>query len=212
VLDERQRLAGEIHDTLAQGLTGIITQLEAAEQSRNQPYEWRRHVDKARALARENLKEARRSVQALRPGQLEGSRLPEAIAHMASEWSQASSVPVRLETTGDPVPLPPELEVTLFRVAQEALTNVARHANATRVGLTMSYLGEVVLLDVRDDGVGFQVDSDGQADRSADGHGYGFSAMRQRLQRVGGSLEVESAPGAGTAVSASVPTQSDAHG
>jgi signal transduction histidine kinase len=205
VLDERQRLAGEIHDTLAQGLTGIITQLEAAEQLRNDPGESQRHVEQARKLARESLSEARRSVQALRPGQLEESRLPEAIAKLAKEWSQTSGVPVRIETTGEAVPLPPALEVTLFRAAQEGLANVARHANATRVGLTVSYLDDMVRLDVRDDGVGFDVGVQGSAEATANGRGYGLSAMRQRLRRVGGSLEVESGPGVGTAISASVP-------
>jgi signal transduction histidine kinase len=212
VLDERQRLAGEIHDTLAQGLTGIITQLEAAEQSRNDTGEWQRHVEQARKLARESLSEARRSVQALRPGQLEGSRLPEAIAHLAKEWSHTSGVPVRIETTGEAVALSPELEITLFRVAQEGLTNVARHANATRVGLTLSYLEDVVRLDVRDDGVGFDAGLESTADAGANGHGYGLSAMRQRLRRVGGSLEVESGLGGGTAISASVPTSGGAGG
>ena len=205
ILDERQRLAGEIHDTLAQGLTGIITQLEAADQLRNDHAERQRHLEQARKLARESLSEARRSVQALRPGQLEDTRLPEALAKLAKEWSQATGVPVRLETTGEVVPLPPELEVTLFRVAQEALANAAKHANATRVGLTVSYLEDMVLLDVRDDGAGFDIGVEPTADAAANGHGYGLSAMRLRLQRVGGSLEVESGPGAGTAISARVP-------
>ena len=201
VLDERQRLAGEIHDTLAQGLTGIITQLEAAEQLRNDPGEWQRHVGQAQKLARESLTEARRSVQALRPGQLEGTHLPEAIAQLTKEWSTTSGVPIHLETTGEAVPLAPELEVALFRVAQEALTTVAKHANATRVGLTVSYLDDMVLLDVRDDGVGLE----STPDAGTNGHGYGLSAMRQRLARVGGSLEVESGSGGGTAISARVP-------
>ena len=205
VLDERQRLAGEIHDTLAQGLAGIITQLEAADQLRNEPGASQRHVEQARKLARESLSEARRSVQALRPGQLEGNRLADAIAKLAKEWSVTSGVPARSETTGEAVPLSPELEVTLFRVAQEGLTNVARHANATRVGLTLSYLGDMVRLDVRDDGGGFDFGVKSSADAGANGHGYGLRAMRQRLRRVGGSLEVESGPGMGTAISASVP-------
>jgi signal transduction histidine kinase len=212
VLDERQRLAGEIHDTLAQGLTGIITQLEAAEQLRNDQDEWQRHVEQAQKLARESLSEARRSVQALRPGQLEGSRLPEAFAKLAKTWSETSGVPVRIETNGEAVPLSTELEVTLFRAAQEALTNVAKHANATRVGLTLSYLEDMVLLDVLDDGVGFNVGFESTADAGANGNGYGLSAMRQRLLRVGGSLEIESGPGGGTAISASVPMSGGAGG
>jgi signal transduction histidine kinase len=207
VLDERQRLAREIHDTLAQGLTGIVTQLEAAEQAHEQPEVWQKHVLLARSLARESLTEARRAVQALRPEPLEGSRLADAIGEMAKRWSESSAVPVHLETTGRPTPLLTDLEVTLYRVAQEALTNVAKHARASRVGVTVSYMEDVVLLDVRDDGVGFVPGSP----MSTGGHvrsgtGFGLKAVEQRLRRVGGWLAIESAPGVGTAISASVPT------
>lgn len=212
VLDERQRMAGEIHDTLAQGLTGIITQLEAAEQLRLQPDEWQRHVEQAQKLARESLSEARRSVHALRPGPLEGSRLPEAIAQLARDWTQTSGVPVRIESTGEVVHLSPEVEVTLFRVAQEGLANVARHAKATRVGLTVTYLDDMVRLDVRDDGVGFDAGAERKGEAEANGHGYGLSAMRQRLRRIGGSLDVETGPDRGTAISASVPMSEAAEG
>ncbi|MDN3351295.1 sensor histidine kinase [Actinomadura sp. DC4] len=198
VLDERARMAREIHDTLAQGFTGIVAQLEAARQN---PGQWRRFADQAQALARDNLAEARRSVAALRPGQLEGAHLPEAIAGMSERWSQTSGVAVGVETTGEPRPLLADVEVALFRVAQEALTNVAKHAKASRVGLTLSYMEDVVLLDVRDDGIGFEprdIDFAGQS-------GFGLSSMRQRLLRVAGSLAIESGPGEGTAVNASVP-------
>ena len=203
MLDERQRLAGEIHDTLAQGLAGIITQLEAAEVAEGAD-EWRVHAETARTLARQSLGEARRSVQALRPSALENSRLPEAIAKLTNDWSVASGIAVQIETIGEPVPLNPELEVTLFRVAQEALTNVAKHAHATRVGLTVSYLDDVVLLDVRDDGAGFDLEH-ARAETGPDGHGFGLSGMQQRVGRIGGRLEIESTRGAGTAISASVP-------
>ncbi|WP_329262463.1 sensor histidine kinase [Actinoallomurus sp. NBC_01490] len=194
VLDERARMAREIHDTLAQGFTGIIAQLEAARQN---PDQWRRFTDQAQALARENLSEARRSVRALRPERLEQARLPEAISGMSERWSQTTGIAVGVETTGEPRPMLADVEVALFRVAQEALTNVAKHAKATRVGLTLSYMDDVVLLDVRDDGVGFEpCDADG---------GFGLSSMRQRLLRVAGNLAVESNPGEGTAVNASVP-------
>lgn len=205
ILDERQRLAREIHDTLAQDLTGIITQLEAAEQASNHPDAWRAHIDQARSLARDGLSEARRSVQALRPERLEGSHLPDAIADMGARWSESASVPLRVETTGQPMPLLAELEVALFRVAQEALTNVAKHAGASKVGLTLSYMDDMVLLDVRDDGIGFTAGPAPASVRSSSGHGFGLKAMDQRVRRVGGQLEIESAPGAGTAISASVP-------
>ena len=144
-------------------------------------------------------------MQALRPEPLEDSRLPEAIAEMAGRWSDASKVTLGFETTGEPRPLLAELEATLFRVAQEALANVAKHARASKVGLTLSYTDDAVLLDVRDDGVGF---SPGSPCRNGDaGHqgGFGLDAMRQRLRRVAGNLEIESAPGEGAAVNASVP-------
>jgi signal transduction histidine kinase len=198
VLDERARLAREIHDTIAQGLTGIVTQLEAAGVADGDPVVRRRHIDTARALARESLTEARRSVDALGPRQLVEAQLPDAIADMAKRWAETSGVELIIDTTGDPRPLLPELEVTLFRVAQEALANVGKHADATRVGLTLSYMDDVVVLDVRDDGRGF-------ASGARGGAGFGLVAMEQRVRRVAGAFSVESAPGDGTALSASVP-------
>ncbi|TWF74402.1 signal transduction histidine kinase [Pseudonocardia hierapolitana] len=198
MLDERARLAREIHDTIAQGLTGIVTQLEAAGVADGDPAVRRRHIETARALARESLTEARRSVDALGPRQLVEAQLPDAIADMAKRWAEGSGVELILDTTGDPRPLLPELEVTLFRVAQEALANVAKHADAGRVGLTLSYMDDVVVLDVRDDGRGF-------VSGARDGSGFGLLAMEQRVRRVAGTFSVESAPGEGVALSASVP-------
>ncbi|MGD0243057.1 MAG: sensor histidine kinase [Streptosporangiaceae bacterium] len=204
--DERQRMAREIHDTLAQGLTGIVTQLEAAQQTSHDA-ERERRIDNAKRLARDSLAEARRSVQALRPQALENSRLPEALADEVARWSATSGVAGEVETTGESRMLHPEIEVTLFRVAQEALANVAKHAGASRAGVTLSYMEDVVSLDVRDDGTGFAVASqtpDDPADDPASG-GFGLIAMRQRVTRLAGQLEIESEPGAGTAVSASLP-------
>ncbi|MHA6793357.1 sensor histidine kinase [Pseudonocardia bannensis] len=197
VLDERRRMAREIHDTLAQGLTGIVTQLEAADAAGDDPGLRRRHLDVARSLARESLTEARRSVDALRPGRLEEAQLPDAVTDLAKRWAETSGVAVRVDTTGEPRPLLPELEVTLFRVAQEALANVAKHAAASTAGLTLSYMDDVVVLDVRDDGAGFEPGSTSG--------GFGLAAMEQRVRRVSGTFTVESVPGDGTALSASVP-------
>jgi signal transduction histidine kinase len=202
VLDERQRLAGEIHDVLAQGLTGIVTQLEAADQAEQRPADHRRHLETAKQLARESLAEARRSVQALRPRPLDAATLPDALAEVVDGWSARHGVAAQIITTGTAHPLLPEIEATLLRTAQEALANVARHAEAGRVALTLSYMEDLVTLDVRDDGAGF----DPRAPRSeAYEGGYGLRAMRERVQRIAGTLAIESEPGAGTAISACVP-------
>ncbi|MEJ3746435.1 sensor histidine kinase [Actinomycetes bacterium KLBMP 9797] len=206
VRDERQRMAREIHDTLAQGLTGIITQLQAADRAREHPEQWQRRMDHVHALARDSLAAARRSVAALRPAELEGSHLPAALRDLAAQWSQRTGVIVHVETISEPRPLPADIETTLFRVAQEALANVAKHAKATKVGLTLSYLDDMVMVDVRDDGVGFELGSVPPPGALGDDSGYGLSAIRQRLAQLGGAFVVESAPGEGTAVNASVPT------
>jgi signal transduction histidine kinase len=197
--DERQRMAREIHDTLAQGLTGIITPLEAAQQTGHDA-ERDRRIGNATRLARDSLAEARRSVQALRPQALEDARFPDALAQEVARWSATSGVPAEVKTTGDAMTMHPEVEVTLLRVAQEALANVAKHAAATHAWVTLSYMGDVVTLDVRDDGAGLAGPG-----RSESGGGFGLIAMRQRVNRLAGQLEIESEPGAGTAVSASLP-------
>jgi signal transduction histidine kinase len=208
VLDERQRMAREIHDTLAQGLTGIISQLRAADHAGDDPAGWRRHVAAATRLAGESLTEARRSVHALRPEPLRSARLSEALAAVAERWSALHGIPVRVTTTGTAWPIRPEAETALLRIAQEALANVARHARATRVGVTLSYLEHEAALDVRDDGGGFDPARIAAADGPrADRGGFGLIAMRQRIESVSGTLQVESEPGAGTGISARVPAE-----
>jgi signal transduction histidine kinase len=209
VADERRRMAQEIHDTIAQGLAGIVTQLQAAQRADldaglGQPASG--HVSAAIDLARSSLSEARRSVQALAPEPLDGARLSEAVREVADRWTTLHGVPVTVATTGNARPMRPELEVALLRTAQEALANVAKHAHANRVGLTLSYMEDQVTLDVRDDGVGFEtVNGVGPARRRDDGGGFGLTAMRQRVEGVAGRLAIESEPDGGTAISASVP-------
>ena len=242
VRDERQRMAREIHDTLAQGLTGIITQLQAAEQAADDLAAWRRHFAAATRLARESLSEARRSVEALRPEALETARLADALADVAERWSALHGIPVQVTTTGTARPMQHQAEVALLRTAQEALANVAKHAQATRVGVTLSYMEHQVALDVRDDGQGFDLApllaagtsgtkgpnggaahpswngsshglvglsvGDGLRHASAGGTqtgGFGLVAMRQRIESLAGTLQVESEPGFGTGISACIP-------
>jgi signal transduction histidine kinase len=203
VLDERQRMAGEIHDTLAQGLVGIITQLEAVSRDAL-PAESERHMTAAVELARESLTEARRSVQALRPVPLEQAGLPEALRDVAAKWSERTHVQATVTTTGAVSHLRDEVELALLRTAQEALANVTKHAEAGRVVLTLSYMDDVVTLDVCDDGVGFAPASS----PSLRNGGFGLTAMRQRIEGLEGTLEIESEPGAGTTIAASIPAGS----
>jgi signal transduction histidine kinase len=200
VLDERQRMAREIHDTIAQGLTGVITQIEAVQQSPDDKVEVGRRLDTATDLARQSLAEARRSVQAILPGPLADSRLPDALTDVASRWSDINGVPVQVHTTGDRRPLHPQVEVMLLRAAQEGLANIGKHASASRAGITLSFMDNLVALDVRDDGSGFD------ADETPRTQSFGLAAMQQRVEDVNGVMQIESAPGEGTAVSVRVPT------
>ncbi|MEV0164882.1 sensor histidine kinase [Nonomuraea fuscirosea] len=196
VLDERHRVAGEIHDTLAQDLVALIGQLDAASRAGRDDVRGR-HLDRASELARRGLTETRRSVSALRPEPLEEARLPDAIGHLARSWADTAGVELRYEVTGQPVPLSADVEKVLFRVTQESLANVAKHAGATRTALTLSYTDELVLLDIRDDGTGFA-----PQERT---DGFGLDGMRRRVRGVGGTLEIESEPGRGTTVATAVP-------
>lgn len=202
MLEERGRLAREIHDTLAQGFISIVTHLEAAEENLSpgtKPVE--RHLDRAKRAARDNLVEARRLVAALRPEILESSSLPEALERISTRWSDETSVPANVETSGDYEQLPQELQVTLLRVAQEALSNVRRHAKARQVTLSLSYLEDLVVLDIQDDGTGFAPNT---TTNGSEG-GFGLRAMRERVEQLGGELLIESAAGEGTTLAVQIP-------
>ncbi len=207
VLRERQRMAHEIHDTLAQGFTSIVMNLEAAEgdvpatSSRAQ-----HHLEQARLTARESLTEARRLVWALRPEPLENASLPEALQRLAGRWTEESGISATVSTTGTPHPLPSEVEATLFRVAQEALNNVRKHARGvSRAALTISYMGDTVALDARDDGAGFDPAREVEKKRDRDSGGFGLKGMRERVEGAGGILSIESAPGEGSTLAVELP-------
>jgi signal transduction histidine kinase len=207
VLQERQRLAAEIHDTLAQGLASIVMHLEAAEQAlMASPSTAREHMVRARSAARENLAEARRFVWALQPQALEREPFANALSRAVERWSEDSGVPATMATTGTPRPLPQAVEVALLRAAQEALANAAKHASAHRVNITLSFMQDQVNLDVQDDGVGF--DPAQATAPGADARGYGLPGMRERARQLGGSVEVDSHPGEGTTVTIVMPLAS----
>ncbi|MFJ6658495.1 sensor histidine kinase [Streptomyces sp. NPDC091377] len=209
-LAERERLAREIHDTLAQGLSSQRMLLQAADRLWDgAPDTARGHVRTAAAIAESNLAEARRFVHDLTPADLaEAGGLPEALRAVADRESRAG-LTVRLHTEGTPgAPLAPAVEAALLRIAQGALANVREHARATTAAVTLTCLDDQIVLDVADDGIGF----DTTAERAGRGspRGHGLPASRARLRQLGGTLTVESAPGEGTVVSASVPLFTDA--
>ncbi|MET7284052.1 sensor histidine kinase [Kribbella sp. NPDC005582] len=201
VADERRRLAAEIHDTLAQGLTGIIAQLQVVSTTPD-PKIAEEHLTRATDLARHSLGEARRSVQNLAPDGLSDDGLPTTLRRTVDQWAERTGVRTELTVTGTVQRLHGEISATLLRITQEALANVAKHAAASRVGVTLSFMDTEVTLDVRDDGAGF--DPLLLPVRSGTG-GFGLDGMRARAERIAGSLIVEAEPGAGTAVSARVP-------
>ncbi|MEV6295800.1 sensor histidine kinase [Streptomyces sp. NPDC051896] len=205
VADERRRLAAEIHDTIAQGLTGIIAQLQVVANAPDLSTA-RTHLERASDLARHSLGEARRSVHNLAPVALAADGLPEALKKTVAEWGERAGVRAEFTVTGTAEQLHDEVSATLLRIAQEALSNAARHARPTRVGVTLSFMGDEVTLDIRDDGTGF--DPAAVPARTHSG-GFGLDGMRARAERIAGSLTVESEPGHGTAVSARVPLVRD---
>jgi len=207
VLAERERLAHEIHDTLAQGLSSIQLLLRAAERMLPaRPGQALGHVVHARETAVSNLQEARRFVRALTPPDLENGSLPAALERLCANTFASTGLVVNWQLSGTAVPLPTAHEVALLRIAQSALANAAQHAGATQLGLTLSYMDTEVALDVVDDGAGF----DPAAVLPRDERGFGLPGMRARARSLNGTVAVESAVGEGTAVAVSLPLGGDA--
>ncbi|MFG3498652.1 sensor histidine kinase [Streptomyces sp. NPDC047928] len=207
-LAERQRLSMEIHDTLAQGLSSQRMLLQAADRTWDgDPATARRHVRTAASIAERNLAEARRFVHDLAPADLaEGGGLEEALGALAARESTAG-LAVRFHVDGTaPAPLPSRVQSALLRIAQGALANVREHAGADTAGLTLTHLDDQVVLDVADDGRGFDPRAVPRGGRGGGrGRGHGLPAMRARTHQLGGTLTVESAPGEGTVLSAAIP-------
>jgi signal transduction histidine kinase len=207
ILQERQRLAHEIHDTLAQGFTSIVMQLEAAEGALpDEASPVRSHIQQARDTARTSLTEARRVVQALRPAPLDDASLVVALRRVVERWMQESGIETDFTVTGEPQALYLELEVTLMRSMQEALANVRKHARAQQVNVTLSYMVDQVALDIQDDGCGFDPENPPQSPDRV-GVGYGLQAMNERVARLGGDVTVESATELGTTVAIQIPME-----
>ncbi|MGA5046817.1 sensor histidine kinase [Streptomyces arboris] len=206
-LAERERLAREIHDTLAQGLSSIQLLLRAAERTLPGDAPAAAHVRAAREAAQANLAEARSFVRALTPPDLEHGSLAAALERLCARTT-GPDLTVRFAVSGTPVELPTPYEVALLRTAQSALANTVRHAGAGRAEITLSFMDTSVALDVVDDGRGFDPSGAPVAERG-DG-GFGLPAMRSRAATLGGTLSVESAPGQGTALAVTLPVAAPA--
>ena len=197
--EERSRMARDIHDTLAHGLTAIAVQLEAARHViGTKQDEAAVHVGNALLLARESLREARRSVRALRPEALESGDLAEALHRIVGCRSAGRPEKFHFRLHGRPRPLPGDMETHLLRIGQEALTNVLKHARATNVLLELGYTDCEVRLSVEDDGKG--LDSE-----AGQGEGIGLTGMRERAEQIGGRLVLRLSPARGTAVTVTAP-------
>jgi signal transduction histidine kinase/ligand-binding sensor domain-containing protein len=202
VLEERGRLAREIHDTLAQGFVGISSQLDAVALTLNGHVDVaRKHLDLARKMVRHSLTEARRSVMDLRASALEGHHLSAALAEAAHQWTAGSPVQVRVNVEGESRPLPEQTEQHLLRIAQEAVTNAVKHARASQVDIHLQMAQRKLSLRVADNGRGFEQD---EAFSEVGGH-FGLLGMRERAERLGGELHLHSQPGQGTEVAVTVP-------
>ncbi|GAA0909067.1 sensor histidine kinase [Virgisporangium aurantiacum] len=201
VAAERQRLSGEIHDTIAQGLSSVVMLVQAAEADLDRDTgrdtdRARHHLRMAGRSARESLAEARALVAGLSPAQLSGASLAAVLARLAERFREETGIPVDARTAARSTQLPMATEVVLLRAAQEGLANVRKHARATAVTLELAYPPGSAVLTVTDNGVG--------ADSPENG-GFGLAGMRARAADIGGTLRLEPAPGGGTKLTVLVP-------
>ena len=203
VFEERNRMARDIHDTLAQGFTGVIVQLEAAEDaiSCGSRKEADNHLHRAGELARRSLSEARRSVHALRPQALQEHNFWDALKGIIKNTTVGTALHTKFEAQGKIPELPRPWQENLLHIGQEALTNTLKYAHARHFETRLSYKAKEFRLELRDDGAGFKV---------KDGHdGVGLTGMRERVEQMGGELEITSSRGKGTKITVVLPGNGD---
>ena len=204
VLEERNRMAREIHDTLAQGFTGIVLQLEAAEQALDEDVtRAQEHLDRARSLARESLNEARRSVWALRAQRLEQHTLLSTLRWQLDNFTRDSGVLADFNISGKEMNLSSAVEDALLRICQEALTNIRKHANASHIKVKLFYDETKVGLVIEDNGIGFDAEIP-NTDR------FGLISMYERVKLLGGSIDISSQKGKGTRIKVTIPVDGGA--
>jgi len=194
-LTERQRIARDIHDSLAQHFTSIIMHLSAAKHSKLEAAQ--SEVQQAEDAAREGLSEIRRIVWNMQPEQFEKASLVEAVEELAARWSAENNIQVKMKVTGTPHSLTSSAETALLRISQEAMHNINKHAQAKNVNITFSFMEDIFVMDIADDGLGFEP--------SKIKNGFGMKTMRDRVEELSGTLTIESERGTGTAIAVSIP-------
>jgi PAS domain S-box-containing protein len=198
LLAERNRMARELHDTLAQTFTGVIMQLEAAQELlADTPAPVCQHLAHAGLLARQGLNEARRSVWSLRPDALETDDLHTALLRLVQQMTDNTTIVTEVLVDGTPIALPEEVEAHLLRIGQEALTNILKHTQAQHIQLTLQFDSDSIALHVVDNGRGFDID----LPRS----GFGLTSMQQRTHQIGGVFALASQIGQGTTITVKIP-------
>ncbi len=207
IMQERQRLMREIHDTFTQGLSSIVMQIEAMDATLStNDTKGRQRLSQVGRIARENLAQARRLLWALQPEVPERASLPEILRPLAQRWAEESGVRVGVTITGQATSLRPEIEVTLLRATQEALANIRKHAQANAVVLTLSYMEDIVALDIQDDGIGFDPHCLPAPLLGETSGRFGLKVLRERIEQLEGTFTLESTPGAGTTIAVALPS------
>jgi signal transduction histidine kinase len=195
ILDERNRMAREIHDTLAQAFTGILLHIGAAtELITKKPATVQAHLETVDELARTGLAEARRSVAALRPKLLEKGSLFNALKYLTAQMKSSTDTYLICKVIGTAYPLSPDVENNLLRIGQEALTNAIKYAHASEIYVELVYEETQCLLRVKDNGQGFEID------QISLNQGFGLLGMSERVEQIGGELIIQSQPAQGTEI------------
>jgi signal transduction histidine kinase len=203
ILEERNRMARDIHDTLAQGFTGVIVQLEAVEDAIacSRRKEANEHLQRAGELARRSLNEARRSVHALRPQALQGANFWEALKGLIKNTTAGTALHTTFNVRGKMRHLPLVWQENLLHIGQEALTNALKYAHPRNFETRLTFNTKELRLQLRDDGDGFKI---------KDQHdGFGLAGMRERVEQMGGTLKISSARGKGTKLSVVLPVNGE---
>ena len=200
VLEERNRIARDIHDTLAQGFTGVVVNLEASSRALKKDDQALAavHIEHARELAQHGLAEARQSVQALRPHPPDDASIQTELQALAALLQETGAVQAKFECTGEARSIAPEVWTEMIRIAQESTTNVLKHAQANNVNIALAYEPHSLSLTVSDDGLGFELTPDAH-------DGFGLIGMQERAKRIGARLQIQGRPGQGTRILLSVP-------